>query len=62
MTTHVFHSHALQQRAEAEVVIAPRIPVHSNMKPVTVAALIDAGEAAARQNLAAIRKLFARAG
>lgn len=53
---------ALEQRAEAEVVIVPRIPVHSNMKPATVAALIDAGEAAARQNLAAIRKLFARAG
>lgn len=53
---------ALEQRAEADLVIAPRIPEHNDMKPATVAALIASGEAAARQNLPAIRKLFKQAG
>lgn len=53
---------ALEQRAEADLVIAPRIPEHNDMKPATVTALIAAGEAAARQSLPAIRRLLKRAG
>ena len=52
---------ALEQRAEADIVIAPRIPVHYDMKTATVAALIAAGEAAARQHVPASRALFERA-
>jgi NTE family protein len=49
---------ALEARAGADLVIAPRIQGHRDMKPATVTALIAAGEAAAQQKSAAIRKLF----
>lgn len=53
---------AVQQRTAADVVIAPRIPVHRDMKAATVAALMYAGETATRDNLDAIKALFVRAG
>lgn len=53
---------ALEQRGGADVIIVPRIPIHRDMKPATVVALMNAGEAAARQNLLAIKALFARTG
>ncbi|MGE0876600.1 MAG: patatin-like phospholipase family protein [Burkholderiales bacterium] len=50
---------ALEERAQAEVVIAPDLPKHDDMKPATLQALIDAGEAAAEAALPAIRRLVA---
>lgn len=52
---------AQQQRNSADLVIAPHIPAHNDMKPATVAAIIKAGEAAARQSMSGIRHLFALA-
>lgn len=49
---------AREQRTRADIVIAPRIPVHRDMRPATVAALINAGEMAARNHIADIRRLF----
>jgi NTE family protein len=51
---------ALEQRAGADIVIAPRLPIHREMKPATVTALMNAGETATRRQMPAIHALFAR--
>jgi len=51
---------ALEERARAEVVIAPDLPRHDDMSRATIQALVDAGERAASEALPTLRKLFAR--
>jgi len=49
---------ALDERASANVVIAPMLPEHYDMKNATLGAMIDAGEAAGRGALPKVRALF----
>ena len=53
---------ALEERATAELLIAPRIPVHNDMEPATLRAMLDAGKRSATEALPQLRKLFADAG
>lgn len=50
---------ALEERATADVVIAPELPKHDDMSSSTLGSLIDAGERAAAAALPAMRALFA---
>jgi NTE family protein len=50
---------ALRERAKADVIVEPRIPVHSDMSAATLKALTSAGEEAGRAAMPAIAKLFA---
>ena len=49
---------ARAEREQADVVIEPPIPVHSDMAPETLQAMMDAGEKAAIAAMPAISKLF----
>ncbi len=49
---------ALEERATADLVIAPQLPVYSDMKPATLKLLVAAGEQAAREALPRLRKLL----
>jgi len=49
---------ALEERATADLVIAPRLPVHSEMGTATMKLLVAAGERAAREALPGLRKLL----
>lgn len=49
---------ALEERATADLVIAPALPVHSDMKPETLRLLVEAGERAAHEALPGLRKLL----
>jgi NTE family protein len=49
---------ALEERARADLVIAPPIPAHSDMEPTTIKAIVDAGEQAAMASLPRLRALF----
>lgn len=51
---------AMEERDRADVVIVPALPPHQDMKPATLQALIEAGEAAAMAVLPRIRALLAR--
>jgi len=51
---------ALEERALADVVVAPELPKHGDMSPATLRALVDAGETAARAALPALRAFMAR--
>ncbi len=53
---------ALAERAEADVLVAPDLPRHDDMRPATLKSLVDAGAAAARAALPAIRRLVAAGG
>lgn len=48
---------ATEELARADVSIRPKIPVHSEMGPATIKALIAAGEQAATEAMPAIRRL-----
>ena len=50
---------AVRERAKADVMIEPKIPVHRDMSAATLKALTDAGEQAALAAMPAITKLFA---
>lgn len=50
---------AQAERKTADVVIEPPIPVHNDMLPATLAAMIDAGEKATLAVMPSITKLFA---
>ena len=52
---------ALEERAKADVLIAPRIPVHNDMKPATLKALVDSGERAAADALPRLQALLGSA-
>jgi NTE family protein len=49
---------ALEERATADLLIAPLLPVHSDMEPATIKRLVAAGEKAAREALPGLRKLL----
>ncbi len=49
---------ALEERATADLVIAPPLPVHSEMSAATLKLLVAAGEQAAREALPGLRKLL----
>lgn len=49
---------ALEERALADVLIAPDLPEHHDMSQATLQGLIDAGERAADKAIPAIRRLF----
>lgn len=51
---------AEEERARADLVIAPPIPEHHDMLPDTLKAIIAAGERAAAAALPGLRRLFAR--
>ncbi len=51
---------ATLELARADVQIQPKIPVHNEMGPATMKALIAAGEKAAEEAMPKIRTLFAR--
>lgn len=51
---------AMAAREKADVLIEPAIPVHRDMSPGTLKAMMDAGEQAARAAMPAIAKVFAR--
>ena len=51
---------AAEERARADLVIAPPIPEHHNMLPDTIKAIVDAGERAAIDALPSLKRLFAR--
>lgn len=50
---------ALEERATADVVVAPELPKHDDMSKATLKSLVDAGEKAAVAAMPAIRALFA---
>lgn len=50
---------ALEERAKADVLIAPQLPEHEDMKPSTLRSLVEAGERSAMQALPKLRALFA---
>lgn len=52
---------ALEERALAEIVIAPQLPEHEDMKPATIRSLVEAGERGALEALPKLRALFAAA-
>ncbi len=49
---------ALEERATADLVIAPPLPVHSDMNAATLKLLVEAGERAAREALPRLRVLL----
>lgn len=49
---------ALEERATADLVIAPALPVHSEMSAATLKSLVDAGERAAQEAMPGLRKLL----
>lgn len=49
---------ALEERATADVVIAPELPKHDDMSKATLHSLVEAGERAAAAALLAMRALF----
>jgi NTE family protein len=49
---------AVAERGLGDVLIEPRLPVHSDMEPSTLKALVDAGERAAAAAMPQIGKLF----
>lgn len=50
---------ALEERASADLVIEPSIPEHEDMLPVTLKAMVEAGERGAREVLPKLRQLLA---
>lgn len=50
---------ALDERATADVLIAPRLPLHNDMEPATLRALVEAGERSALEALPQLRGVFA---
>lgn len=52
---------ALEERATADLVIAPQLPEHGDMKPATLRALVAAGERSALEALPRLRALFSAA-
>ena len=52
---------ALEARRRSDLVLAPVLPDHSDMKPASRAALIAAGEASVEAALPRLRKVFSRA-
>jgi NTE family protein len=51
---------ALQDRAQADVIIEPDLPEHHDMSIATLKALVDAGERSALAAMPALRACFAR--
>lgn len=51
---------AFQDRAKADLVIEPKLPIHDDMSPATIAALIASGREAASKSIEALRRLFAK--
>ena len=49
---------ALEERATADLVIAPRVPEHNDMKPETLKALVASGERAALEALPRLQALL----
>ena len=49
---------ALEERATADLVIAPLLPVHSDMSAATLKLLVEAGERATHEALPGLRRLF----
>ncbi len=49
---------ALDERATADVLVAPQLPVHSDMGPATMRSLVEAGERSATHEMARLRALF----
>lgn len=49
---------ALEERATADLTIAPRLPVHNDMKPETLKALVASGEQAALEVLPKLREML----
>ncbi len=50
---------ALEERATADLLIAPELPDHNEMGPATLKALVAAGERSALEAMPKLRKLFA---
>lgn len=50
---------AVEDRADADLVIVPDIPEHHDMSAATLKALVDAGERSALDSLPKLRRLFA---
>ena len=50
---------ALEERATADLLIAPQLPEHKEMGPATLKALVEAGERSALEAMPKLRKLFA---
>lgn len=50
---------ALEERATADLLIAPELPEHNEMGPATLKALVAAGERSALEAMPKLRKLFA---
>ena len=50
---------ALEERATADLAIAPQLPEHNSMEPATLKALVEAGERGALDALPKLRMLFA---
>lgn len=55
----VTHRLAREERATADVVIAPQLPEHSDMGPATLKALVEAGERSALEAMPKLRTLLA---
>jgi NTE family protein len=51
---------ALDERATADVLIAPRLPVHNDMESATMRALVQAGEQSANAAMTQLRAVFSR--
>lgn len=51
---------ALDERVTADLLIAPQLPIHNDMEPATMRALVEAGEKSALAALGQLRTLFAR--
>jgi NTE family protein len=49
---------ALEERATADVVIAPQLPKHDDMGPATLKALVEAGERSTLEAMPKLRVLF----
>ncbi len=49
---------AQEERATADIVIAPQLPKHSDMRPATLKALVEAGERSALGAMPMLRRLF----
>lgn len=58
LTRHI----ALEERARADLLIAPELPKHNDMSAPTLKSLVAAGEAAALRVLPELRRVFAIAG
>lgn len=54
----VTHRLAQEERAMADVVIAPQLPEHNEMGPATLKALVAAGERSALEAMPILRRLF----